>query len=121
MCKVPRELKKEEAIKRMQVLGIYKPCIKAFKDRNEVQLSEMTGGLYEFSGNSELTEKVREFEKEYNALVYHVIHTFTQFGELYNFLKKSGKWIMQILKTTTLWLMYGIKMMTGAQSSVLLQ
>lgn len=86
---VSRENKKVEAINRMKGLELFAPCIKAFKDRNEVQLSEMTGGLYEFSGNEELTAKVKEFEQEYNALVYHVIHTYTQFGELYNFLYVS--------------------------------
>ena len=81
--------KKAEAIKRMKALKLFAPCIKAFKDRDEVQLSEMTGGLYEFSRETELTAKVKEFEAEYNTLVYHVIHTFTQFGELYNFLYVS--------------------------------
>ena len=83
---VSKEIKKAEAIKRMEVLGLFKPCIRAFKSRNEIQLSEPTGGLYEFSANEELTEKVKEFEEEHDALVYHVIHTYTEFGELYNFL-----------------------------------
>lgn len=86
---VTRENKKTEAINRMKTLKLFAPCIKAFKDRDEVQLSEMTGGLYEFSGDAELTAKVKEFEEKNNALVYHVIHTFTQFGELYNFLYVS--------------------------------
>lgn len=86
MCKIPREIKKEEAIKRMQALGLFKPCIKSFTKYDEVQLSEPTGGLYEFSDDAELNAKVKEFEEENNALVYHVIHTYTQFGELYNFL-----------------------------------
>ena len=86
---VSRENKKVEAINRMKALDLFGPCIKAFKNRDEVQLSEMTGGLYEISSNAELTAKVKEFEAEYNALVYHVIHTFTQFGELYNFLYVS--------------------------------
>ena len=81
--------KKAEAINRMKALDLFAPCIKAFEKRDEVQLSEPTGGLYEFGGNEELTAKVKEFETEYNALVYHVIHTFTQFGELYNFLYVS--------------------------------
>ena len=86
MCKVTREKKKEEAIKRMKVLGLFKPCIKAFEKYDELQLTEPTGGLYEFGDNAELNAKIKEFEEEYNALVYHVIHTYTQFGELYNFL-----------------------------------
>ena len=86
---VSKEIKKAEAIKRMKTLQLFTPCIKAFEKRDEVQLSEMTGGLYEFSAEAELTVKVREFEEDHNALVYHVIHTFTQFGELYSFLYVS--------------------------------
>lgn len=86
---VSKEIKKTEALNRMKTLQLFTPCIKAFEKRNEVQLSEMTGGLYEFSENEELTAKVKAFEEEYNALVYHVIHTFTQFGELYSFLYVS--------------------------------
>lgn len=89
MCKVTREKKKEEAIKRMKVLGLFKPCVKAFEKYDELQLTEPTGGLYEFNDNAELNAKIKEFEEEYNALVYHVIHTYTQFGELYNFLYVS--------------------------------
>lgn len=86
--KVSREIKKVEAIKRMKELGLFAPCIKAFK-RDEVQLSEPTGGLYEFSSNAELTAKVKEFENENNALVYHVIHTPTMEMDMYNFLYVS--------------------------------
>jgi hypothetical protein len=89
MCKVTRENKKVEAIKRMQALGLFRPCIKAFEKHDELQLTEPNGGLYEFSDNEELNAKIKEFEEEYNALVYHVIHTYTQFGELYNFLYVS--------------------------------
>lgn len=80
------EIKKTEAIKRMRHLDLYSPYIKAFEKKNEIFLSEMTGGVYEFNGNTELINKIKEFEADHNALVYHVIHTFTQFGELYNFL-----------------------------------
>ena len=89
MCKVPKDAKKIEAIKRMKSLGLFKPCIKVFDKYDEVQLSEPTGGLYEFSDDEELIAKVKEFEEEYNALVYHVIHTYAEFGELYSFLYVS--------------------------------
>lgn len=89
---VSREIKKAEAINRMKELGLFAPCIKAFK-RDEVQLSEPTGGLYEFSSDKELTAKVHEFEKENNALVYHVIHTPAMIDgeamDMYNFLYVS--------------------------------
>ena len=63
-----------------------------------MQLTEPTGGLYEFSSNKELTEKVHEFEKEHNALVYHVIHTPTMEMDMYNFLFVSDydeEWEME--------------------------
>lgn len=89
---VSKEIKKAEAINRMKELGLFAPCIKAFK-RGEVQLSEQTGGLYEFSRDKELTAKVQEFEKENNALVYHVIHTPVMIDgevmDMYNFLYVS--------------------------------
>ena len=84
--KVSRENKKLEAVKRMKVLGLYNPCVNAFVRYDEVQLTEMTGGLYEFHDDAELNQAVAQFEQEYNALVYHVIHTYTNFGELYNLL-----------------------------------
>lgn len=84
--KISREKKKAEAINRMKMLGLFTPCIRRFEKYDEVQLSEMTGGLYEFSDNAELNAKIREVEEEYNLLVYHVVHTYTNFGEMYNFL-----------------------------------
>lgn len=90
---VSKEIKKAEAINRMKELGLFAPCIKAFKNRDEVQLSEPTGGLYEFSSNKELTAKVQEFERKNNALVYHVIHTPMRLDgeamDMYNFLYVS--------------------------------
>lgn len=83
---VSREMKKAEAIKRMKALDLYKPYIRMFEKADEIFLSEMTGGVYEFHDDAELNAKVKEFEAEYNALVYHVIRTMTQFGELYSFL-----------------------------------
>ena len=86
---VSKEIKKEEAIKRMKVLDLYAPYIKAFEKKDEIFMSEMTGGVYEFDSNKELVAKIKEFEEEHNALVYHVIHTFTVIGELYSFLYVS--------------------------------
>lgn len=84
-----KEIKKLEAIKRMQALDLYKPYVNLFEKSDEIFLSEMTGGVYEFHADKELVAKIREFETEHNALVYHIIHTYTEFGELYNFLYVS--------------------------------
>lgn len=86
---VSRKIKKTEAIKRMRKLGLFKPCVDTFKHYDEVQVSEIDFMCSAMTSNKELTAKVKEFENEYNALVYHVIRTSTQFGELYNFLYVS--------------------------------
>lgn len=86
---ISMETKKAEAIKRMKALDLYKPYITLFEKDNQIFMSEMTGGVYEFNDNEELVAKVKAFEEEYDALVYHVIRTMTQFGELYNFLYVS--------------------------------
>ena len=86
---ISKETKKMEAIKRMKALDLYKPYIKAFEKENKIFMSEMTGGVYEFDDDTELVAKVKAFEEENNALVYHVIRTMTQFGELFNFLYVS--------------------------------
>lgn len=86
---VSREEKKVEAIERMKMLKMSPDCIKVFKENNEVQLSEGRGALYEFSRETELVSKIKEFEEQYNALVYTVIHNFFNFGECYSFLYVS--------------------------------
>lgn len=94
---VSKEIKKAEAINRMKALDLYAPYIKSFEKKDEIFMSEMTGGVYEFSDNEELIEKIKSFEEENDALVYHVIRTMTQFGELYNFLYVSDyeeEWAM---------------------------
>lgn len=80
------EQAKTIAIERMKVLQLFEPCIEAFEKRDEVQMSEPTGGLYEISGEERLLRIIEKFEQKYNALVYNVIHTYTEFGELYNLL-----------------------------------
>ena len=87
--KISREIKKAEAVKRMKALDLYGPYIREFEKYDKIFMSEMTGGVYEFDAEEELVAKVKEFETEHNALVYHVIRTMTQFGELYNFLYVS--------------------------------
>lgn len=94
---VSMENKKTEAIKRMKALDLYKPYINLFEKDNKIFLSEMTGGVYEFDEDEELNAKVKAFEEDHDALVYHVIRTMTQFGELFNFLYVSDyeeEWAM---------------------------
>ena len=85
--KITIEKKKEEALKRMKLLELYPNVIKEFEKDNVVNLSENGGFLYWL--NDEQKQIVTEFEEEHDALVYHVIHDFTEFGELLTLLYVS--------------------------------
>lgn len=79
------EKKKQKAIELLNKLDIYKPYIKGFKENNRICYFEGFGGFWA-EQNKELMEKVREFEKEHNCLVYAITHEYTDFGECYDFL-----------------------------------
>ena len=81
--KVSREIKKEEAIKRMKAMNIYSDAIKQFKNADIVMVSEPPlGGLFWL--NDEEKEMVSKFEQENNALVYLVVRSFTNLGTMDN-------------------------------------
>ena len=80
-----REKQKEVAIRLMITMDVYKPYIKAFKDEGTICLYEQYGGYYIEEGD-ELYNKVKDFEKEHNCLVYAVTHEFTSFGECFDYL-----------------------------------
>ena len=86
---ITREKKKQEAIKRMKALGLISPCIEEFDRHDTVWLSEPNGGLYEFSSNDKLIETIERVEREFNSLVYHVIHSRLEFGDMYSLLLVS--------------------------------
>ena len=80
---VLREDKKVEAINRMRCMGIFHDAIKQFERKSIVMVSEPPlGGLYWL--NDEEKKMVHDFEKEYNALVYLVIRSFTNIGKMDN-------------------------------------
>lgn len=81
------EERKNEAVKRMENLLMNRKCINEFKKGN-VWMSESIGFLYEIN-DKKVQEKIKEFEKEYNATVYHLIHNMFEFGECYSFLYVS--------------------------------
>lgn len=83
-----REEMKKEAINRMKTLKLYPNIIREFSNENKLNLSlSLNGALCHL--NDEQLARVQEFEQKYNALVYHVIHNHTQFGELLSFLYVS--------------------------------
>lgn len=78
---------KEVALSAMKSLDIYVPYIKKFEKDGTITLFERFGGYYIGEDNEpELLKKIKAFEAEYGSIVYAVTHTFTQFGELYEFL-----------------------------------
>jgi hypothetical protein len=88
--KVSRENKKAEAIKRMKALDVYTEAIKQFKNEDIIMVSEPPlGGLYWL--NKEEKKIVADFELEYNALVYMVVRSNTEFGLLDSLLYVSDE------------------------------
>ena len=81
-----REEQKQEAIARMKYLKLYPQTIKEFEKEDLVNYSHL-GILYWVEG--EMYSLMRKFENEHNALVYHIVQTFTDFGELLSFLYVS--------------------------------
>lgn len=82
----------KEALNRMVMLNMSRQCINAFK-RGEVWESEGIGALYEC--NDKEKQYIAEFEKAHDAVVYHMIHNITEFGELYTMLfvsKYKSEW-----------------------------
>jgi len=85
---VSREEKKAEAIERMKAWGIFGPTIDQFAKSDLISQSlPPVGACFWIEG--EQLQRVRDFENEHNALVYFVIHSYTNLGELESYLYVS--------------------------------
>lgn len=99
-----KELQKVEAGKRMKMLKLDKSVIKEFLQDGTIFYSERQNSifqavLYYTSDDEQLERKVKEFEEEYNTLVYHVQLTHTVYGKMYSFLyvsKSEDEWALDI-------------------------
>ena len=77
---------KEMAIQCLEKLNIYKPYIRKFKSKAGTPcFFENFGGFYA-DQESELFEKIKEVERDYNVLVYAITHELTDMGELWSML-----------------------------------
>lgn len=83
--KISIEKKKAEAIERMKALGIFPQTIEQFKDEGFISISEPPFGAFYWANDQDL-ERVRQFEAEYNALVYVGIRSYTTIGKLDSYL-----------------------------------
>ena len=77
-----REQQKAEAIKRMKMLSLHPNVINEFITDNTLHKSEDYGVVYWL--DDEEKQIVKEFEKKHNAVVYHIIKSYTEFGVLLN-------------------------------------
>ncbi len=81
-----KEKMKQEALKRMKLLGMHPNPIEEFETKGKLNRSDRAI-LYWL--NDEEKEMVQKAEKENDFLVYHVIHSFSNIGETYDMLYVS--------------------------------
>ena len=80
-----KEQRKQQAIKLMEQLKIYKPYIDGFKKHDQVCFFESYAGFWAYQ-EPELYEKIKYLEEKHNCTVYAVTHEFLEFGECFDFL-----------------------------------
>lgn len=82
-----RQEQKQEAIERMKMLKMCENPIREFELEDKLNQSEHGGILYWLDEKQE--QYVKDFEKKHNAVVYHIIHNYTDIGEMLAFLYVS--------------------------------
>lgn len=75
---------KQEAIDRMIMLDLHKNIIKEFEKENILNISRNGGMLYWLTDEEKAL--VEEFEEKHNYVVYHIIHNYSEFGEMLSLL-----------------------------------
>ena len=74
------EEKKQQAIKYLKQMDIFKPYIQGFEQKGNVCFFERYGGYWAFQ-EPEVQAKIEEIQKEHNCLVYGVSLLFTDYAE----------------------------------------
>ena len=95
-----KEQRKEQAIKMLRKLDIFKPYIRGFRESNKVCFFENFGGFW-INQEPEIEAKMKEIEEKYNCTVYAITHEFTEFGECWDFLIVSDypeEWEYSLVK-----------------------
>ena len=80
-----KQQQKEQAIKYLQQLDVYKPYVDGFQKENQVCIFERFAGFWVYQ-YPEVIKKMNAIEKEFGATVYAITHEYTNFGECYSFL-----------------------------------
>ena len=74
-----RERQEDEAVLRMDLMGIYEDVIIMFQNDGTVMMSE--NGKY-YPLDDQLKEDIRRFEQEHEATVFMVVRMNTMYGQL---------------------------------------
>ena len=82
MQKVEREVKKAEAIRWMNILGVNPDVVKMFEKQDIVMACSGVTGTYLPLADPILEAQIREFEQQWDDLVYMVIRTPSPYGWL---------------------------------------
>lgn len=82
-----KEQRVQNAIAHLKQIGCYKPYLKAYQE-GVLTMYEGFGGYY--VEDPEILEKIHDVEEDYGGTIYAVIHSLTNFGELYTFLWSTG-------------------------------
>lgn len=69
----------------MKILMLHQNVIDDFINENKLNKSESSLGSLYWLDEKEI-EMVKDFETRHNAVVYHIIHTFSNLGETYELL-----------------------------------
>lgn len=85
---ISREDKKAKVVARMKALGLFSDTVTQFEKQDLVSMSEPPLGAFFWLEGEDLG-RVKKFEKEYNALVYVVIRSYTTIGKMDAFLYVS--------------------------------
>ena len=80
-----KQAQKEQAVKYLQTLDIFKPYIDGFDRFDKVCVFERYAGFWVYQ-YPEIQAKMKAIESEFKCTVYAITHEFTQFGECYSFL-----------------------------------
>lgn len=75
-----RAKQEAEAVERMKLLELYPTVIKEFINEKVINKSEHIGILYWLDDDEK--QFVKDFEDEYNAVVYHIVKTYTMIGSM---------------------------------------
>ena len=76
-----REIKKTEALSRMEMLGLSSQAKTRFEKEDKVSISDDITGTSSWAKGDDL-KRIRRFEEQYKVLVYAVVRSHTQIGTI---------------------------------------